>query len=111
MTVMFAAFEGKPLILRLYGHAKVIHQNDKELDDLYSLFQPIPGARQIFDMHVDLVQDSCGMAVPLLDYTGDRTLLSDWAEKRGDGGIEKYWTEKNQTSLDGHPTHIVDKNT
>tara|TARA_R110000850_G_scaffold3506_1_gene16840 strand:+ start:239 stop:790 length:552 start_codon:yes stop_codon:yes gene_type:complete len=111
MTVMFAAFEGKPLILRLYGHAKVIHQNDKEWDDLYSLFQPIPGARQIFDMHVDLVQDSCGMAVPLLDYTGDRTLLSDWAEKRGDGGIEKYWTEKNQTSLDGHPTHIVDKNT
>lgn len=28
MTIMFCAFEGPPLILRLYGTAKVIHKND-----------------------------------------------------------------------------------
>ena len=30
MTIMFNAFEGKPMILRLYGQAKVIHQGDVE---------------------------------------------------------------------------------
>ena len=29
MTIMFCAFEGNPLILRLYGHAKVIYPRDK----------------------------------------------------------------------------------
>ena len=46
MTIMFCAFDGPPLILRLYGTAKVIHQNDAEWDELYSLFKPLPGARQ-----------------------------------------------------------------
>ena len=62
MTLMFCAFEGSPLILRLYGHARVIHQRDAEWEGLFSMFRPIPGARQIMDMRVDLVQESCGMA-------------------------------------------------
>jgi len=48
MTMMFFAFEGKPMILRLYGKAKVIHKNDPEWQGLFSLFKPIAGARQIF---------------------------------------------------------------
>jgi len=111
MTIMFTAFDGKPLILRLYGYAKAVHQNDSEWNDLYSLFDPISGARQIFDMEVDLVQDSCGMAVPYYDFVGERELLRDWATKLGDDGIEKYWKNKNQVSIDGQPTHIVEKNT
>ena len=111
MTIMFVAFDGKPLILRLYGSAKVIHQNDIEWEDLYSLFDPISGARQIFDVAVDLVQDSCGMAVPYYDYVGERELLSDWATKQGDKGLKKYWKKKNQFSIDGQPTHIIKKNT
>ena len=31
MTVMFCAFEGPPLILRLYGRARAIHLNDAEI--------------------------------------------------------------------------------
>lgn len=53
------------------------------------------------------MQTSCGMAVPNFDYTGDRTLLSAWAEKKGPDGIHAYWTEKNQVSLDGRATHIL----
>lgn len=30
MTVMFTAFDGNPMILRLYGNARVIHQNDEQ---------------------------------------------------------------------------------
>ena len=110
MTIMFMAFDGKPLILRLYGHAKVIHHNDHEWNYLYSLFDPIPGARQIFDVEVDLVQESCGMAVPNYDYVEDRQLLRDWATKQGEDGLKKYWMKKNQASIDGQATNIMDKN-
>ena len=109
MTLMFCAFEGAPLILRLYGTAKVMHQNDPEWIDLYALFKPSPGARQIFDVALDLVQTSCGMGVPSYTFTGDRELLAEWAVRKGDDGIRRYWEEKNQTSIDGIPTHIVEK--
>ena len=110
MTLMFCAFEGDPLILRLYGNAKVIHQKDAEWKQLFSLFDPIPGARQILDLSVDLVQTSCGMAVPFYDYASERGLLTSWAEKKGQDGLKAYWEEKNQISIDGKPTHIVLKN-
>ena len=44
MTIMFCAFDGPPLILRLYGAAKVVHRSDPEWTGLYSLFKPLPGS-------------------------------------------------------------------
>lgn len=110
MTIMFCSFEGTPLILRLYGTARVIHIHDAEWAELITLFPALPGARQIFDLSVEMVQSSCGMAVPFFDYNGEREMLSDWANKKGEDGIRQYWQDKNQTSLDGLPTHIVEKN-
>ena len=110
MTIMFTAFEGKPLILRLYGKARVVHQNDTDWNDLFSHFDPIPGFRQIFDCQVDLVQTSCGMSVPFYDYVEEREQLTNHSIKKGEQGIKDYWREKNQFSIDGQPTHIVDKN-
>ncbi|MBU2986227.1 pyridoxamine 5'-phosphate oxidase family protein [Saccharophagus degradans] len=111
MTVMFSAFEGKPVIMRLYGTAKVIHKNDSEWSELYSKFEPIAGARQIFDMQVEMLQTSCGMAVPYFEYVGERELLRDWAVKQGDEGLKKYWAKKNQATIDGLSTSIVELNT
>jgi hypothetical protein len=111
MTIMFCAFQGSPMILRLYGNARVVHKNDPEWDELFSLFDPIPGARQVFDLAIDLVQTSCGMSVPILEYVEDREQLTNWAVKKGEEGLKKYWEEKNQVSLDGKPTHIMGKNT
>ena len=110
MTLMFCALSGNPLILRLYGNAKVIHHNDPEWEALYSLFEPIPGARQIFDLSIDLVQTSCGMGVPYFNYEGEREQLRDWALNKGEDGIKKYWQDKNQKSIDGIPSNIVEKN-
>ncbi|MCQ8118866.1 pyridoxamine 5'-phosphate oxidase family protein [Methylomonas rosea] len=109
ITILFCAFDGTPLILRLYGTAKVVHQYDPEWDNLFARFNPLPGARQIFDVNVDLVQTSCGMAVPYFSYAGERELLSDWAEKQGEQGLRDYWTKNNQTSIDGIATHILEK--
>jgi hypothetical protein len=110
MTLMFCAFAGNPLILRLYGKAKVIHGNDPEWNALFALFEPIPGARQIFDLSVDLVQTSCGMAVPYHAYAGEREQLKNWAGKQGPDGLKRYWEEKNQISIDGIPSNILMKN-
>ena len=110
MTMMFAAFEGKPMILRIYGNARVIHKSDPEWKDMITLFRPLPGARQIFDLAVDLVQTSCGMGVPLYDYAGEREQLNEWANKKGEKGIKEYWKQKNQESIDGKPTRILEKN-
>jgi hypothetical protein len=110
MTIMFCAFEGVPMILRLYGIAQVIHKNDPQWEPLFPLFDPLPGARQIFDIAIDLVQVSCGMSVPNYSFEGDRELLNDWARQRGDDGLKQYWKEKNQVSLDQIPTNIVEKN-
>jgi hypothetical protein len=88
----------------------VVHKNDPEWDELVAVFKPIPGARQVFDLTVDLVQTSCGMGVPLFEYVGDREQLINWAVKKGEAGIKQYWEDKNQVSLDGRPTRIMEKN-
>jgi hypothetical protein len=110
MTIMFCAFKGQPLILRLYGTARVVHQNDDDWRELFSHFNPLPGARQIFDLTIELVQTSCGMAVPYYTHTSDRDQLSDWAKKKGNDGLIQYWEEKNQSSIDNIPTNIIEKN-
>lgn len=109
MTVMFNAFTGKPMILRLYGRAEVIHPGDSQWTELSKAFPVIPGARQLIDMHVEAVQTSCGMAVPRYDYVEQRSELVTWARKKGPAGVQQYWRDKNQTSLDGIPTHIMEK--
>ncbi|NJM99815.1 MAG: pyridoxamine 5'-phosphate oxidase family protein [Phormidesmis sp. RL_2_1] len=106
MTVMFCSFAGAPMILRLYGEAQVVYPRDAAWLALKGQFPDMPGTRQFFDLSVSLVQTSCGMAVPLYEYEGDRTALNQWAEQKGPDGIETYWREKNQVSIDGLPTCI-----
>lgn len=109
MTIMFCAFEGKPMILRLYGTARVFHERDEFWRQNIDLFPPIAGSRQLIQMDVDLVQRSCGMAVPLMEFKEERDLLKVWAEKKGEAGLQEYHYQKNTISLDGHPTGILQK--
>ncbi len=110
MTLMFCAFSGDPVILRLYGQARAIHQKDPEWPDMFALFPPLPGSRQIFDVAIDLVQTSCGFGVPYYDFAGDRPDLKDWTQKKGEAGVRRYWLERNARSLDGIETGIADRN-
>ena len=107
MTLMWCAFEGPPRILRIYGQATTIHPRDQAWSDCVQVLPAPVGARQYYRVNFDLVQTSCGYAVPLMDHVNDRDVLTRWAEKRGPEGIEKYWSEKNQYSLDGKPTEIL----
>lgn len=106
MTIMFCSFDKNPLILRLYGHATFCQPGDSEWDGLIRYFPGYKGARQIFDLSVDLVQTSCGFGVPEFTFHSNRDTLTKWADNKGEDGIKAYWDEKNQQSLDGKPTGI-----
>jgi hypothetical protein len=34
-------------------------------------------------------------------------MLTAWAEKKGDLGLQEYWSSKNQFSIDGLPTNLL----
>jgi hypothetical protein len=106
ITIMFCAFEGKPLILRLYGTARAYHEYDTEWKEHIDRFPKMTGARQLIDIQVELVQTSCGMSIPYMDFVGERDLLTNWADSKGRDGIREYWQQKNTASLDGDPTGI-----
>lgn len=106
MTMMFCSFGREPVVLRLYGTARMVQPGDTDWNGLYGLFEPRLGARQIYDLDIDLVQTSCGYAVPYLTFERDRPMLDDWAAKKGPEGILDYWQEKNAVSIDGMPTGV-----
>jgi Pyridoxamine 5'-phosphate oxidase len=107
MTIMFCSFDKQPLIMRLYGQATTIHPRDERWAELYALFPVYTGARQIFLLHLDLVQTSCGYAVPYYTLKGGRPTLTKWADTRGADGIKNYWAEKNARSLNDKDTGIL----
>ena len=106
MTLMWCSFTAQPLILRCYGTARAIHETDPDWAEMAGLFPPQRSARQVFDMEIDLVQSSCGYAVPLMDYAGERDTMDKWVAQRSDSELRAYWAEKNTTTLDGLPTGI-----
>ena len=107
ITLMWCAFAGPPRILRVYGSAQIIHPRDDDWARCTEVLPAVLGARQYVRVNVDLVQTSCGYAVPLMDYQEDRQVLAMWADKRGEDGIRDYWAEKNQRTIDGKPTGIL----
>ncbi len=109
MTIMFCSFDRGPLILRLYGKAKAVHQYDEEWGKYFSHFTNISGKRQIIVMKIESVQTSCGYSIPFYEFKGERNQLVEWTEKKGEDGIRKYWEENNQVSIDGLETKIIKK--
>jgi hypothetical protein len=111
LTLMFCAFDGPPMILRLYGQGRIIPRNTLEylslLTSVFTNTEPL-GARQMVMLQIDLVQTSCGYGVPLFHYAGERTALTRWAESKGETGLDEYRRMKNTYSIDGLPTGLFD---
>ncbi len=107
MTLMWCGLTARPMIMRAYGTAKTLHPRDAGFTEAASHFPPLLGARQFYDMTVEMLQTSCGYAVPFFDYAGERDVLAKWNEDKGPDGIETYWDTRNRTTIDGMPTHIL----
>lgn len=107
-TLMFCAFEGDPLILRLYGRGRSVQPHHDDWKQLRPLFgTPVAGERQLVIIDIDSVQTSCGFGVPFFQHTGPRNTLIDWADRKGPEGLVTYRTEKNANSIDGLPTTLA----
>jgi hypothetical protein len=108
ITLMFCAFAGPPRILRLYGAGEVLLPESAEWAEVSSAFPTYPGIRQVVRAEITRVQTSCGFAVPLMEYSGQRDTLLRWAEAKGDA-LPAYRQEKNSRSIDGLSAPTADR--
>lgn len=110
MTLMFCAFEGNALILRIYGKATVIHPRDDAWTDAVADFPELAGSRQIFDVAIDSVQTSCGTGVPEMTFVRGRaeTELVPYYQEMGAQGVDRYWRKKNVETIDGFQTGLFE---
>jgi predicted pyridoxine 5'-phosphate oxidase superfamily flavin-nucleotide-binding protein len=104
ITVMFCAFDGPPKVVRLHGRGETVRPDDARFGVLRAAFGAHPdehGLRAIIVVDVERISDSCGFAVPLLEYVGERTMLTEWAERKSPADLVSYRKERNATSIDG----------
>ncbi len=101
ITIMFCAFEGPALILRLYGQAHVMQFDEPGFDAELARFPGFERARNIVTVDVDRIADSCGWGVPFYDFKGERDQLKRAIEHRTrDEWAERRYTS-NAESIDG----------
>lgn len=110
MTLMWCSFTTRPIILRTYGTARTIQEGDADWEAMLAHFPTQRSARQVYDLSVDMVQTSCGYAVPFMDYNRERDTMPKWVEAKSDQDLRTYWAERNATTLDGKPTGVPGSN-
>jgi hypothetical protein len=103
ITLMWCAFDGPPRIVRIHGHGSVVLRGEPGWDEMAARFPDVPGARAVIVVEPDRISDSCGYAVPLMDFREDRSRLEEWATSRSDEELDEYRAVKNATSIDGLP--------
>ena len=103
IVFVFAAFTGLPKIVRLHGRGEVITPEAAEWRELRARFPELPGARAVIRATLTRISDSCGYAVPELEYQRERDTLVRSCEAKGADALARYRDEKNARSLDGLP--------
>lgn len=103
IVIMFCAYEGAPRITRLHGRGTIIGRNHARFAEFAARFPANPGTRSFVLVQVQRVGTSCGYAVPLYEYRGNRDALDQWAVTKGPAKLSEYRRAKNQKSIDGLP--------
>jgi len=105
IVVMCCAFEGPPKIVRLHGTGRVVLPDNPEFAELRRHFakEREHGQRSIIVVEVERVADSCGYAVPLMEFAADRDVLDRSQERRAPEYYGEYAVTRNATSIDGLP--------
>jgi hypothetical protein len=101
IVLMFCAFEGPPKIVRLHGRGAVVYPGAPDFEALRGRFPEFVGTRSIIRVAVARVSDSCGFAVPFMDFVEHRDALDRYAEKKGPAELAQYRQRRNQASIDG----------
>jgi hypothetical protein len=107
ITLMWCAFTGPPKILRVHGQGEPVFRDDPRFADLVGKFGDAdgPGLRAVVVVRVEQVSDSCGYAVPLMDYQQERNLHHQFLGRKTDEEFAAYCESKpfNPVSIDGLP--------
>ncbi len=108
MTLMMCAYEGEPKIMRIYAKVRVIQEKDAQWNEYINEFDKTEGARQVFELNIESINDSCGWGVPLYEYQGQRDILPNYYEKSTKEEHVAYMKKNNQLSFDGKETKLFD---
>jgi Pyridoxamine 5'-phosphate oxidase len=107
ITLMWCAFEGPPTIVRVHGTGVPVYRDDPRFPELLTHFGAAdgPGLRAIIVVTAHRISDTCGYAVPFMDYREDRTLHAQYFERKTDAEFAAYCEAKeyNPVSIDGLP--------
>lgn len=107
ITLMWCAFEGPPKVLRVHGRGEPVFRDDPRWGELIPHFGEADGAglRAIIMVTAERVSDSCGFAVPFMEYREDRELHAQHMARKTDEEFRAHCEQKeyNKVSIDGLP--------
>jgi len=107
ITLMWCAFTGPPNIVRVHGTGVPVFRDDPRFGELIGGFgdADAPGVRAIIVVTARQISDTCGFAVPFMDYREERTLHADYFGRKSDEEFRAYCEGKdfNGVSMDGLP--------
>ena len=108
ITLMWCAFQGPPDIVRVHGRGEVVLRDDARFADLVARFRADPadhGLRAVVVVHAERIRDTCGFAVPLMTYEGERDLHARRFAREDDASLGRYFESKEHVavSIDGLP--------
>ncbi|MFC7616669.1 pyridoxamine 5'-phosphate oxidase family protein [Actinokineospora soli] len=107
ITLMWCAFEGPPNIVRVHGDGEAVFRDDPRFAELVARFPDggKPAIRAVIVVTAHRISDTCGFAVPFLEYQGERTLHEEYFGRKSDPEFAEYCAAKPHVgaSLDGLP--------
>jgi hypothetical protein len=107
ITLMWCAFDGPPTIVRVHGRGEVVLRDDPRWPSLVPRFGDAdgPGVRAVILVTAHRVSDSCGYAVPFMDYRAERPLHAEYFGRKDDEEFATYCASRpfNATSIDALP--------
>ncbi|MFC8078865.1 pyridoxamine 5'-phosphate oxidase family protein [Streptomyces sp. NPDC057307] len=107
ITLMWCAFDGPPKILRVHGRGEPVFRDDPRWGEYIGRFGDAdgPSARAIIVVGAVRISDSCGFAVPFMEYREERTQHAQHFARKSDDEFAAYCEKKEHVgvSLDGLP--------
>ncbi len=88
ITLMWCAFSGPTTIVRVHGRGEPVFRDDPRFAGLLACFDPRAadptGLRSIIVVSAERISDSCGYAVPFMEYREERSLHREYFGRRTD---------------------------
>jgi hypothetical protein len=107
ITLMWCAFTGPPNIVRVHGTGEPVFRDDPRFAELLPRFGDAdgPGLRAVIVVTARLISDTCGYAVPFMDYVGERDTHARYFGRKNEEQFAAYCESKeyNAASIDGLP--------